>query len=159
MHWNHHEFLQLAVKYIRIEILTLSLDPKTNIYTIDPECGFASGNLHCFTSLRPASAPMVSNREILMAFKGANLDFAANNPLLNVPSFFPLFAYIRCRGIGILERVANRVKSNLSIIRLFLQTLSSSPHSLKYLSIPLLNGMVTLHSTHQLPSRPPASEF
>ena len=159
MHWNHHEFLQLAVKYIRIEILTLFLDPKTNIYTIDPECGFASRNLRCYTSLRPASAPMSSNREILMAFKGANLDFAANNPLLNVPSSFPLFAYIRCRGIGFLERVANRVKSNLSIIRVFLQTPSSSPSSLNYLSIPFLNGMVTLHPTHQLPSWPPASEF
>ena len=44
-------------------------------------------------SLRPASAPMGSNRGILMAFNGANLDFAATNLVLTIPSSYSWRTY------------------------------------------------------------------
>ena len=84
-----------SVRYKRLKLSTLYLHPKTNIYAVNPECGFVFGNLQCCTNvnLRPASAPISSNRGILMAFDGANFDFATTNLVLTIPSSYSWRTY------------------------------------------------------------------
>ena len=86
-----------SVRYKRFEISTLSLHPKTHIYAVNPELaqflGISNAAQIFNVSLRPVSAPMSSNRGILMAFNGANLDFAATNLVLTIPSSYSWITY------------------------------------------------------------------
>ena len=76
------------VRYKRFKISTLSLDPKPDSYAFHPNVALSLGSsstAHIFNvSRRPVSAPMSSNRGMLMAFNGASLDFVASNLVLTL---------------------------------------------------------------------------
>ena len=90
--WTHHEFLQLG------EIQTVCPCTQKPTFTLSTQnvalfLGIPNAAQIFDVSLRPVSAPMSSSRGILMAFNGANLDFAATTHVLTIPSSYSWRTY------------------------------------------------------------------